>query len=571
MPVCKDLTSSLAVLIVAIAFLTGCQAAKSNHPAGESGVEEISASIALPTEDPDEGPLHPMLAEVINAGPYKPQWASLVQHPMPDWFHNDKIGLSAHWGPYAVPGWTPRKDTPYGVAYAEWYMNWLTSGNKAVKEYHEKTYHDAPYDEFFDGTKNLTTGGTDGFFTRDFDADRWMKTFKAAGVKYFFITAKHHDGFCLWDTKYTDRNAKQMGPKRDLLGELADAARAHGIRIGFYYSYYEWYNPIYLGQADLSGYKGIKKLNDEDADGNATEYVDDFMVPQIKELIDNYHPDYLCFDGEWDHGYPYWRSRQIIAYYYNQAAARGQEVVINDRFGQKKEGVSDTRGVYGDFYHVEYTANIDRAKPWSMWRGFGNSYGYNRNEHPSNILSIKETIRMIVNVVADNGNVEFNLGPKADGTLASFEKERLAAMGRWLATNGQAIYNTSKSPVGILPHGRLTHRAKTKTLYFHVYDWPADGMLELPGVFNRIASARVLATGEAVKVTRPEKGVIRLDVPGSAPDPHVSVIELKYRGVLKAEKYVPKVKADAQGVFNLTAYDATVHGKTLKVPGQQLR
>lgn len=554
---CRDLMVSAVTLIMVLAGVMGCAA-------GRSGGEAASVTVVLPTEDPEEGPLHALLADVIEAGPYEPRWASLVTHPMPDWFQHDKIGLSAHWGPYAVPGWTPRKDTPYGVAYAEWYHHW-TKTNKAVEEYHAQTYHGVPYDDFFNGTKNYTTDQTDGFFTEDFDADRWMRTFKAAGVKYFFITAKHHDGFCLWDTKYTDRNAKQMGPKRDLLRELVDAARAHGIRIGFYYSYYEWYNPIYLGKSDLSGYKGIKPLNDEDGDGDATEYVDDFMVPQIKELIDNFHPDYLCFDGEWDHGYVYWRSRQLIAYYYNQAAARGQEVVINDRFGHTKEGVSDTRGVYGDFYHVEYFANIDRTKPWAMWRGFGNSYGYNRNEHPDNILSIQDTIRMMVDVVADNGNVEFNLGPKADGTLAAFERERLAAMGTWLDENGVAIYGTTKSPVGTLPHGRLTHRAQSKTLYFLVYDWPKDGVLQLPGVFNRITAARVLATGQLVKVTRPEEGVIRLEVPERAPNPYVSVIELRYRGTLKAEKYVPKVKADAQGVFTLTAYDATVFGQTLMI------
>ena len=495
------------------------------------------AKVVLPTEDPTIESLHPMLAETIEAGPYKPSWASLTTHELPAWFQHDKIGLSAHWGPYAVPGWTPRKDTPYGVAYAEWYWMWMGS-NKAVKEYHEKTYGGVHYDEFIDGTKNLRTGEIDGFFAKSFDAARLMKQFKDAGVKYFFITAKHHDGFCLWDSKYTDRNAMKMGPKRDLLRELSDAARANGIRIGFYYSFYEWFNPIYRGKKDLSGYKGIKKLSDEDGDGNSNEYVDDFMIPQIKELIDKYQPDYLCFDGEWDHGYPYWRARQIVAYYYNQAAARGQEVVINDRYGQKKEGVSDTRGVYGDFYHVEYHANIDRAKPWAMWRGFGNSYGYNRNEHPGNILSIRDTLRMVVDVVSDNGNVEFNLGPKADGTLADFESERLAAMGAWLKVNGAAIYGTRKSPIGRLPSARLTHTPSARTLYVHVYDWPNGGMLEVPGVANRIRRAYLLASPAKsleVSQSKDEEGLVQIKLPANAPDPHISVVALEYEGKLRGE------------------------------------
>jgi alpha-L-fucosidase len=489
----------------------------------------------LPTEDPPQGELHPMLAPVIEAGPYEAQWESLVTHPIPAWFQQDRIGLSAHWGPSAVPGWTPRKDTPYGVAYAEWYMNWLRTGNEAVNRYHRVIYGGVPYDDFFDGTRNLATGQVDGFFAKDFDADRWMRLFKDAGVRYFFITAKHHDGFCLWDTKYTDRNAVKMGPRRDVLREITDAGRKHGIRVGFYYSFYEWFNPLYTGEGDLADYKGAKPLEDVDGDGEL-EYVDDFMIPQIKELIDAYQPAYLSFDGEWDHGYPYWRSRQIVAYFYNQAAARGQEVLVNDRFGQAKEGVSDTRGVYGDIYHNEYNVDVDRTKPWAMWRGFGNSYGYNRNEHHSNILSIRETLRMMVDVVSDNGNLEFNLGPRSDGMIPEFEMVRLAAMGAWLKINGEAIYGVEQSPVGLLPKGRLTHAPASRTLYYHVYEWPEDGMIDLAGVRLEVRSARLLASGEAVAVSKPRPDTISLRVPVEAPDPHVSVIAIEYKGTLETAK-----------------------------------
>ncbi|MGK0481143.1 MAG: alpha-L-fucosidase [Planctomycetota bacterium] len=488
---------------------------------------------ALPTEDPPVERLHPMLAPVIQQGPFEASWASLVTHPLPSWFEDAKVGLSAHWGPYCVPGWTPRKDTPYGVAYAEWYWQWMKS-NQAVKEYHAKTYGDVPYDAFIDGTPRMVDGEVEGFFAKDFDADAWMELFERAGVRYFFITVKHHDGFCLYDSDFTHRDAVEMGPRRDLYGELVVAARKRGIRVGLYYSFYEWFNPAYAGTSGSPEYAGFQPLSDRDLDGDDSEYVDDFMVPQIKELIDRYHPDSLCFDGEWEHGYPYWRGRQIVSYYYNQAAERGQEVVVNDRFGQKKEGTSDTRGVYGDFYHVEYHADIDRAKPWAMWRGFGNSYGYNRNEHPDNILTSTDTIRMMVDVVSEGGNVEFNLGPKADGTLAGFEVERLETMGRWLKVNGEAIYGTRKSPFGSQSFGRTTYDAGAHRLYVHVYQWPEDGELLVAGAAVGSTRAWLLARPEAaVECEAVEGGGLRLRLKGSAPDEAVSVIAIEYEGTIE--------------------------------------
>ena len=545
----------LGVLFLGIVFSFGC---------GTNGVEfvahEMGPEVAVPTEDPAIKELHPMLKDVIEAGPYDASWKSIVRHRAPKWFTKSKIGISAHWGPYAVPGWTPRKDSPYGVAYAEWYWVWMKN-NKGVKKYHQDVYGGAGYDEFFDGVKNLKTGEMESFHTKDFDADEWMRLFKAAGAKYFFITSKHHDGFCIWDTKYTDRNSMKMGPKRDLYGEMVTAARKHGLKIGLYYSFYEWNNPIYHGKKITGKYKGLKKLADEDGDGNSNEFVDDFMIPQLKELVDKYQPDCMFFDGEWDHGYPYWRGRQFIAYYYNQAAMRGQEVLVNDRFGQKREGVSDTRGVYGDIWHVEYHANIDRdQKPWAMWRGFGNSYGYNKNEHPANILSFDQVIKMVVDVVSDNGNIEFNLGPKADGTIAKFEVDRLKVMGEWMKINSESIYDTVKSPVGKLKHGRVTHNPVTKTLYYHIYDWPMNGQIDLPGVSSTVTHAKLLIGDKAVGVTQTED-VISLNVGKVNPGKYVTVVALKYLGELKAEKFVAKVRGDGAGGYHLSAKAAKIGGK----------
>lgn len=509
-------------------------------PSAEGAVEpqESNPSLGekapsgLPTEDPAIERLHPMLAPVIEQGPFAPSWASLIEHPLPRWFKDSKVGISAHWGPYAVPGWTPRKDSPYGVAYAEWYWQWMQS-NEAVKEHHSRVYGGVPYDAFIDGTANLETGKAEAFDAADFDADAWMELFERAGAKYFFITAKHHDGFCLFDSAYTGRDAVDCGPKRDLYGELVAAARKRGIRVGLYYSFYEWFNPAYTGRPGPAPYRGFQPLEDRDLDGDPAEYVDDFMIPQIKELIDRYHPDSLCFDGEWEHGYPHWRGRQIIAYYYNQAAERGQQVAVNDRFGQAKEGVSDTRGVYGDFYHVEYHADIDRTKPWAMWRGFGNSYGYNRNEHEDNILTTAQTVQMVVDVVSDNGNIEFNLGPKADGTLAAFEVERLEAMGRWLGVNGESIYGASKSPFGAQDFGRTTWNPERRRLFAHVYRWPESGLVTLKGARMKPTAATLLARpGDPVAVRATDEG-IELRLTGTAPDPAVSVIAIDFEGSIE--------------------------------------
>ena len=315
--------------------------------------------------------IHPMLTM---KGPYDPTDESLSKHKQPKWFATDRVGLSVHWGVYSVPGWAPA-GVDIGESYAEWYGNKI-SNSKAYQEYHKTTYGDKKYDEFIPD-----------FRAENFNADEWILTLKENGVKYFFITSKHHDGFCLWDTKYTNRNAMKMGPYRDLLGELGEACRKYDIKYGFYYSLYEWYNPLYLREHDP---ENKEKYNKMIADGEYTgliehkSYVDDFMIPQLVELTEKYNPDLLYFDGEWDHPESFWKIRQFVAWYYNRAAAKGQEVMVNDRWGK------GLRGKVGDLVHVEYEWGAELrggSKVWAEWRGFGNSFGYNsvnsgQTDHP---------------------------------------------------------------------------------------------------------------------------------------------------------------------------------------------
>lgn len=356
----------------------------------------------------------------INAFSQKQQaflstWESLDSHKMPNWYDAAKIGLSLHWGVYSVPAWGPREN---GTSYAEWYGKRMHENDNPTVEYHKDHYGVKTYDDFIPKWK-----------AESFRPDDWVAFAKNMGAKYIFITSKHHDGFCLWPTKYTDRNAVKMGPHKDILGQFFIAGRKQGLKVGLYYSLYEWFNPLYTG-IDIP-YAGLKKANN---------YVDDFMIPQIKELIDLYHPDFFFFDGEWEKPETYWKMKEVLAYYYNEAQRRNQEVFVNDRFG------TNERGKHGDLYNVEYDNNKDNegllTHKWSYWQGIAKTYGFNQDTDPEDCLSPKQFINKVVMAVAQNGNFDINVGPTAAGIIPEYETHPLLQLGAWLKVNGEAVYKT---------------------------------------------------------------------------------------------------------------------------------
>ncbi len=354
---------------------------------------------------------------VTTQGQYKPTWESLDSHKMPEWYDDAKIGLSMHWGVYSVPAWAPREK---GISYAEWYGFRMKQNGNPTVDYHLENYGpDFTYDNFIPSWK-----------AEKYNADEWAVFAKKMGAKYMFITSKHHDGFCLWPTKYTDRNAMMMGPKKDILGQFFAAGRKEGLKVGLYYSLYEWFNPMYTG-IEIP-YAGLKRVNN---------YVDDFMIPQIKELIDLYHPDFFFFDGEWDHPETFWKMKEVVAYYYNEAAKRNQEVFVNDRFGKEE------RGKHGDLYNVEY--EYDKGSEgllthkWSFWQGIAKTFGYNQDTDQEDCLSPKEFIDKVIKGVSSNGNFDINVGPTAAGLIPEYEQYPLLQLGGWLKTNGEAVYSTT--------------------------------------------------------------------------------------------------------------------------------
>jgi len=346
---------------------------------------------------------------------YTADWESLDSHKMPSWYDDAKIGLSMHWGVYSVPSWAPREGE---VSYAEWYGRRMNDPKNPTMKYHQEKYGSRSYDDFIPEWK-----------AENYDPEEWAIFARKMGAGYMFITSKHHDGFCLWPSKYTDRNAMKMGPKRDLLGEYFAAARKYGLKVGIYYSLYEWYNPLYTGKE--IPYAGLKRVNN---------YVDDFMIPQIKELIDLYHPDFIYFDGEWDHPESYWKMKEVVAYYYNEALKRNQEVFVNDRFGK------DERGKHGDLYNVEYVYDKGHegllTHKWSYWQGIAKTFGYNSETNPEECLTPKEFIDKVIMGVSRNGNFDINVGPDASGVIPAYEQYPLLELGKWLRVNGEAIYGT---------------------------------------------------------------------------------------------------------------------------------
>lgn len=345
---------------------------------------------------------------------YKPTWESLDSRPIPDWFQNAKFGIFIHWGPYSVPAWSPKG------TYSEWYQYWLQSkslfGNGKFKgdevtSFHEKTYgKDFPYYNFGE------------MFKADlFNPDEWAQLFEKAGAKYIVLTSKHHDGFTLWPNKEAnDRgfawNSMDVGAKRDLVGELTKAVKKTNVKMGLYYSLYEWYHPLWQ--------------NDKE------RFVDEHFIPQIKDLVTKYSPDVLWADGEWDMEDDKWKSKQFLSWLFNESVVK-ESIVINDRWGK---GI---RKHHGGYFTTEYEAEAPEfSKPWEECRGMGFSFGYNQNEDAQDYNSPKALVLMLTNIVSTGGNLLLDIGPDSRGNIPPIMQERLLQIGNWLQTNGEAIYNT---------------------------------------------------------------------------------------------------------------------------------
>lgn len=386
------------------------------------------------------------------------------EHVLPEWFVDAKFGIFIHWGVYSVPAWAPVG------RYAEWY--WYYQQIAAFfphYRYHLETYGpNVRYDDFIPE-----------FRAENWDPADWIDLIRDSGAKYWVLTTKHHDGFALWPTTVSGRNSVELGPRRDIVGELIEANRGSGLEAGLYYSLPEWFNPapkpagIYEGGNRL--FEQFPHPQDPYVDGNpeipyvgytpVDDYAEGIVVPQILDLIDRYEPAILWCDIGGDP--EYFQTQRWLTHFYTQAQRYAPDgVVANDRCG-----------AYGDFVTPEYAPIPEPGGPYfESTRGIGFSFGYNRNEELDDYLSDAEVIHTLIDNVAAGGNLLLNVGPEADGTIPQVMRDRLLAIGRWLATNGEAIYGSRPAERPGAGSLRFTV-GEDGSFYVIAKEWPGESLV----------------------------------------------------------------------------------------------
>ena len=418
------------------------------------------------------------------------------------WWREARFGMFIHWGPDAMPSlqWKGKPWNPPGPV---------------MKPAHESILNIPPDD--------WQTQVVAKFNPVSYDPDAWVKLAKQAGMKYIVIITKHHNGFCMWPglEGYDIRSTPYKG---DPIGQLVAACRKHDMRVGFYFSQLDWHDPDAVGDHKAETFPQGWIVRPD-------KYIPR-MKAQLKDLLTRYgRIDILWFDGDWIDDWTLERGRDLEQY------LRGlqPDLIINDRVGKRTPKC-------GDFHTPEQRipANGLPGVDWETCMTMNDTWFYARPEQ--NWKSNQKLVRMLIETASKGGNFLLNVGPDAEGVIPPPSVERLGAMGRWMRINGESIYGTSASPFARqLPWGRCTQKklpdGKTR-LYLHVFDWPKDGKLVVPGLSNEVAAAYLLASQPHTPLTwKAEAGNVVISPPEEAVlDPYAMVVVLDIIGEAKIQQ-----------------------------------
>jgi alpha-L-fucosidase len=442
------------------------------------------------------------------------------------WWRQARFGMFIHWGLYseAAGEWDGKTTSGAG----EWIMN--------------------------DMKIPLTQYATlvPRFNPVKFDAGQWVRIAKDAGMKYIVITSKHHEGFGMYRSALTDWCIASTPFPRDPLKELAEACRAQGLTLCFYHSIMDWHNPEYAPR---------KSWNDIDKQPPDFDRYDAFLKGQLKELLTGYgRIGVLWFDGQWENTWTYDRGADL----YNYVRSLQPNIIVNDRVGTVSPLQPGQRR-YGDYKTPEQTIppnGFGAGVDWETCMTMNDTWGFKKSDQ--DWKSTETIVRNLIDCASKGGNYLLNVGPTGEGLIPGPSIERLEETGRWLKANGEAIYGASASPfTRQLPWGRCTQKTAggVTTLYLHVFQWPADGKLTVPGLRNKAKSAFVLIGRERVATASGESGLV-LSLPLHAPDALSSTVVLRLQGAPDVE--ATSILQEADGSVTLPAKEARLHGDTLR-------
>ena len=414
------------------------------------------------------------------------------------WFVHDRFGMFIHWGLYALGG----------------RHEWLK---------HSEEMSDEEYDTYF----------------RHFDPDlydpaHWAQAAAGAGMKYFVITTKHHEGFCLWDTKLTDYKAPNTPAGRDLLRPMVDAFRARDLRVGFYHSLIDWHHPHFVIDPHIGPLRGRPDRDELNKSREQSKYAE-YLRGQIRELL----TEFGKVDILWcDFSYPKpdgsgkgrgdWQSEKI----YKMIRELAPHIVLNDRLDLDEGWDLKTPE---QFQPREWVNFQGRPVVWEACQTFSGSWGYHRDE--TSWKSVGQLVRMLIDTVSKGGNLLLNVGPTGRGEFDQRALDSLSGIGEWMKRHSRSIYGCTQAPEGFAaPEDcRLTWNPDTKRMYVHVFAWPFV-QLHLDGFAGKVEYAQLLNDASEVRGTElPEHqkaiegdhcNTLTLKLPVRKPDVTVPVIEL---------------------------------------------